>query len=122
MDELLKCSTCMQTKLTKLSAGQRSLRDRVTQPYQLLYAGYAFSGIVQKDKEGNVIESSRKDVEGLNGEVARISISDGVTRMSHADFRLSKASPIKWLESFLTEYSPERKEKFVVLNQSGELY
>ena len=55
-------------------------------------------------------------------EVAWISISDGVTRMLHADFRLSKASPIKWLESFLTAYSPECKEKFVVLNQSGELY
>ena len=96
----------MRTKLTKSSAGQRSLRDRVTQPYQLLYADYAFSGIVRKDKEGNVIESSRKDVEGLNGEVAWISISDGVTRILHADCRLSKASPIKWLESFLTEYSP----------------
>ena len=42
--------------------------------------------------------------------------------MLHADCRLSKASPIKWLESFLTEYSPECKEKFVVLDQSGELY
>ena len=62
----------MQTKLTKSPAGQQSLRDRVTQLYQLIYADFAFSGIVGKDKEGNVIESSRKDVEGMNGEVASI--------------------------------------------------
>ena len=65
MDKVSKCSTCMQTKLTKSSAGQRSLRDRVTQPYQLLYADYAFSGVMRKDKEGNVIESSRKDFEAV---------------------------------------------------------
>ena len=53
MDELSKCSTCMRTKLTKSSAGHRSLRDRVTKPYQLIYADHAFSGRVRRDEEGN---------------------------------------------------------------------
>ena len=69
----------MRTKLTKSSPGQRSLRDLVTKPYQLLYADHAFSGRVRRDEEGNKIESSRKDVEGLNGENSWISISDGIT-------------------------------------------
>ena len=42
--------------------------------------------------------------------------------MYHGDTRLSKASPIKYLESFLQEYSPNVSNKFVVLNQGGELY
>ena len=48
-----------------------------------------------------MIESSRKDIEGLNGEQAWILISDGKTQMLHGDTCLSKASPLKYLESFL---------------------
>ena len=94
----------MRTKLTKSSPRHRSLRDLVTKPYRLLYADHAFSGRVRRDEEGNKIKSNRKDVEGLNGENAWISISDGITRMLHADCRLSKASPLEWLNSFLSEY------------------
>ena len=42
--------------------------------------------------------------------------------MLHSDTRLSKSSPFKYLESFLQQYSPEYKNKRVVLNQGGELY
>ena len=42
--------------------------------------------------------------------------------MYHGDTRLSKASPIKYLECFLQEYSPNVSNKFVVLDQGGELY
>ena len=42
--------------------------------------------------------------------------------MYHCDTRLSKASLIKYLESFLQEYSPNVSNKFVVLDQGGELY
>jgi hypothetical protein len=42
--------------------------------------------------------------------------------MLHGDARVSKASPIKYLESFLQEYLPNVPNKFVVLDQGGELY
>ena len=42
--------------------------------------------------------------------------------MYHGDTQLSKASPIKYLESFLQEYSRNVSNKFVVLDQWGELY
>ena len=47
IDELSKCSICMRTKLTKSSAGPRSLRDRVLKPYQLIYCDHAFVGRVK---------------------------------------------------------------------------
>ena len=42
--------------------------------------------------------------------------------MPHSDTRLSKSSPVKYLESYLPQYSPECKNKWVVLEQGGELY
>ena len=42
--------------------------------------------------------------------------------MLHGDTRLTKASPLKYLESFLKEYSPECKNKWVVMDNGGKLY
>ena len=42
--------------------------------------------------------------------------------MLHGDTRLTKASPLKYLESFLKEYSPECKNKWVVMDNGVELY
>ena len=42
--------------------------------------------------------------------------------MLHGDTRLTKTSPLKYLESFLTEYSPECKNKWVVMDQGDNLY
>ena len=83
---------------------------------------YGFSGRISKDKDGNVIESSREDIEGINGKTSWLIISDGITRMLHGDYRLSKVSPIKYLESFLQQYAPACKDKWAVMDQGGELY
>ena len=112
----------MKAKLSKTPADHISLRATVDTPYQGIYLDFAFSGIVQKDKDGGIIESTQKDVEGLNGETSWILISDAFTRMMHGDCRLSKASPIKYLKSFLEQYSPEMENKWVVMDQGGELY
>ena len=120
-DDILKCPTCLKTNLTK-NFGKKSLRDSVERPYQGLYIDFAFSGKVKQDKDGVVIEArSRKDVEGMNGETAWILISDAQTRILHGDTRLSKSSPVKYLESFLQQYFPECKNKWVILDQGGEL-
>lgn len=66
-----------------------------------------------------MIESSQTDIEDLIGEQAWILISDGKTHMLHGDTCLSKSSPLKYLESFLTEYAPECPGKWVVMDQGG---
>ena len=42
--------------------------------------------------------------------------------MLYGDTRLRKSSPLKYLESFIAEYSPGYKNKWVVLEQGGEIY
>ena len=42
--------------------------------------------------------------------------------MLHGDTCLTKASPLKYLESFLNEYSPECKNKWVVMDNGGKLF
>ena len=69
-----------------------------------------------------MIKSSCEDIEGLNGESAWISITDAQTKMIHGDARTCKASPLKWLESFLEEYSPNVSNKFVLMDQGGECF
>jgi hypothetical protein len=121
-DDLLKCPTCIKTNLIKPAAGKKSLRDTVTCPYQGLYIDFAFSGKISRDKNGKIIESDQVDVEGINGENFWVLIADAFSRMLHGDVRLSKASPVKYFESFLSEYLPNVRDKWVVMDQGGELY
>ena len=55
----------------------------------------------------------------MNGETAWMLISDGQTRMLYGDTYHSKSSPVKYLESFLQQYSPEYKNEWVILDQGG---
>ena len=96
---------------------KRSLSEMVTCPFQGLFIDFGFLGQISHDKEGKVITSSQEDVEGINRETAWILISDAQTKMYHGDTRLSKNSPIKYLESFLQEYFLNVSNKFVVLYQ-----
>ena len=89
---------------------------------QLIYLDFGFSGRLSRDKEGNIIKSSREDIQGVNGETSWILISDGKTRIIHSDCSLSKVSPIKYIESFLQQYAPECKEKWAVMDGDGELF
>lgn len=79
--------------------------------YQGLYVDFVYPGCIFKDKDGNIIESSWVDIEGLNGEQAWILISDSKTIIFYGDKQLSKLLPLKYVESFLTEYSPEYKNR-----------
>ena len=99
-DDILKCPTCLKSNLTK-NFVKKSLRDSVERPYEGLFIHFSFLGKVKRDKDGVVIEASRKDVKGMNGEKAWILISDAQTRMLHGKTRLSKSSSVKYLESFL---------------------
>ena len=120
-DNILKYPTCLKTNLAK-NFGKKSLRDSIGRPYQGLFIDFDFSGKVKQDKEGIVIKASRKDVEAVDGETAWILISDTQTQMFHSDTRLSKSSSVKHLKSFLKQYSADCENKWVVLEQGGELY
>ena len=66
-----------------------------TQPYQLLYIDFGFSGRLYWDKDRNIIESSREDIEGVNSEISSVLVSNRNTRMLRGGCRLSKISPIE---------------------------
>ena len=84
-DDLSKFSTHMQANITKNSPGRRSITKSVCCPYQGLFIDFGFSGCISKDNHGNVIESSFKDIEGLNGKKALILISDAQTKTMHVN-------------------------------------
>ena len=111
---LTTCPTCIQAKHTKSPAGPHSTHV-ATQPYQGLSIDFSFSGTTSAD------DDRRKDFEGLNKEIAWILITDHFTGMKHGDTRQSKASPIEWLCHFLNQYSPNCPNKYIHMDQGGEL-
>ena len=69
-NDLTRCATCIKSKLTKNFPGNKSLQDSLSRAYQGLYIDFGFAGRCSRDEHGNIIESSRTDLEGLNGEVS----------------------------------------------------
>ena len=112
---LNQCPTCIQAKLTKTPPGHNSTK-RATRPYQGLSIDFAFAGIKSKNS------SKRQDYEGINGETCWILITDHFTGIKHGDTRISKAAPLRWLAHFLAQYSPTCNDKYVHMDQGGELY
>ena len=60
-----------------------------------------------------MIEASNKDIISINDKMAYTQ-SKMKTKMLYDNTHLSKVSPLKFLESFLQEYSPKFKNNFVV--------
>ena len=116
MDTILDtCPTCIRAKQTKESAGPHTTRT-ATRPFQGLSIDFSFSGTASSDS------SRATDFVGLNGETSWILITDHFTRYKYGDTRISKASPLHWLHHFLKTYSPQCSDKYVYLDQGGELY
>ena len=67
-------------------------------------------------------ESRRKEFEGINGETCWILVTDHFTGMKHGDTRISKGPPLQWLAHFLSQYNPHCDNKYVCLDQGGELF
>ena len=42
--------------------------------------------------------------------------------MKHGDTRISKAAPVLWLKHFLAQYKPLCRDKYVYMDQGGELF
>ena len=67
-------------------------------------------------------DNRRKDFVGVNGETAVIVILDHYTRYIFGDTTLSKASPLEYLRHWLKTHSPQCNDKYVYMDQGGELY
>ena len=110
-----QCPTCIRAKQTKTPAGPHSTRI-ATQPYQGLSIDFCFTGVASKDT------GRRQDYEGINGETCWILVTDHFTGMKHGDTRISKGPPLQWLAHFLAQYNPQCANKYVHLDQGGELF
>ncbi|MCE2995760.1 MAG: hypothetical protein LW863_09190 [Flammeovirgaceae bacterium] len=109
------CPTCIQAKQKKEPAGPNSTM-KATLPFQGLSMDFSFSGITSKNA------NRRSDYTGLNGETCWFLVSDHYTGMLFGDTRISKSSPFVWLEEFLRINAPPCTNKYVYLDQGGELY
>ena len=109
------CPTCVQAKQTKEPAGENSTKT-ATVPFQGLSIDFSFAGVRSKDSE------RAKDYLGVNGETCWILVSDHFTGYLVGDTRVNKGSPIKWLERLLDDYAPRISNKYVYMDQGGELF
>ena len=98
-DDVKNFRTCIKANMQKNSSGKQSLSGSVTHPYQGLFIDF-FLGKLSFDKDGKVKPGSREDIKGIHGKTAWILISDAQTKMLHGDCCTSKASPLKYQESF----------------------
>ena len=109
------CPTCIQAKQTKSSATDEPTIT-AKQPYQGLSVDFMFSGTKSKDT------NRRKHFVGINGETSALVLMDHFTRHIVGESRLSKAPPVEFLRHFLEQRSPNCDDKYVVMDQGGELY
>ena len=109
------CPTCICAKQTKEPAGLGTTRH-ARLPYQGLSVDFSFSR-TRSENQGRA-----KDFVGMNGETARILVTDHYSRMKHGATRISKASPLDWIKKFLKEHSPRWNDKYIYMDQGGELY
>ena len=66
----------MQANMTKNSPRRRSLTESICYLYQGLFIHFGLSGYKLNNKDGNFIELSCKDIEGINEEATLILIID----------------------------------------------
>jgi hypothetical protein len=110
-----QCPVCLPAKLKKRAAGNDTTRT-ATVPFQGLSIDFAFTGQKSKDKDRSA------SFLGLNGESCYIMIADHATGTLYGTTRISKGSPLNWLRAWLHRHSPTVDNKYVVLDQGGELY
>ena len=109
------CPTCIAAKLRKQPRSHDPSR-KATVPWQGLGIDFAFTGQASKN-------TKRKDTyTGINGETCYILIADHHTSALDGVTRVSKGSPLLWLRKWLDTHSPDVDDKYVVLDQGGELY
>ena len=111
-----KCSTCIKAKMTKTAPGPNSTKRALHHGQGLSIIDFSFSGVKSKNT------GRRKDYLGFNRETCWILITNHHTGMQYGKTFLSKASPIEWIRKWLQVRSPNLRDKYVFMDQGGELY
>ena len=114
-DVMSKCSTCIKAKMTKIDPGPNSTK-RALHHGQGLAVDFSFSGVQSKKKV------CCKDFVGINCETCWVLITDHHKSMQYGKKCRSKASLIEWLRSWLHAHSQNLRNKYVFMDQDGELY
>ena len=60
--------------------------------------------------------------EGINGKTCWILITYNFTGMKYGDAIIYKASHIAWIRNLLNQYYPTCNNKYIQLDQGGELF
>ena len=120
-DDIKNCLTCTKANMGKNSSGKGNLADLVPHPNQGFFINFSFFGQFSFNKD-EVKPGSQEDIKGIHEETVWILISDTQTIFLHGEYFTSKASPFKYLESFLKAHSLPVSNKIVVLDQDRELY
>jgi hypothetical protein len=101
--------------MRKQPAGTHTTRT-ATSKYQGLSVDFAFTGQTSKNAK------RAASYKGLRGESCYILIYDHFTQHLDGEPRISKGSPLDWLSCYLRRNAPNCADKYVVLDQGGELY
>ena len=109
------CPTCLAAKMKKRAPGHSSTM-KATVPWQGLSIDFAFTGQASKDK------SRATAYKGFNGETSFIVLKDHFTGTLDGTVRISKGAPVNWLRQWLVRHAPQVSDKYVHLDQGGELY
>lgn len=113
----------VQKFISPIISSHHSFPESIFTPYQGLYGDFSFPFSFTRTKMVKLLNWAVVILETKmeNREQLWILISDGKTIMLNRYKKLSINSPLKYLESFLTEYSTECKDKWVIFDQEGEV-
>jgi hypothetical protein len=110
-----QCPTYLAAKLKKRAPGHVSTM-KATTPWQGLSIDFAFTGQASKDK------TRATSYNGFNGETSFLVIRYHFTGTLEGTVRISKGAPVNWLRQWLARHSPQVQDKYVHLDQGGEMY
>jgi hypothetical protein len=112
-----QCPICLAAKLKARSVDPSSTTRKASLPYQGLSIDFGFVGQKSKNK------SRAADFTGLNGETCYLLLADHATRELDGVSRVSKATPLDWLRSWLSKHNViDIPDKYVMVDQGGELF
>jgi hypothetical protein len=109
------CPTCLASKLKKRAPGHQSTM-KATAPWHGLSIDFAFTGQASKDK------SRAAAYKGFNGETCFVLIKDHFSGTLDGTVRIAKGAPVNWLRQWLVRHSPQLQDKYVHMDQGGELF
>jgi hypothetical protein len=109
-----KCPICLSMKMRRKARGHDTTRSATT-CFQGLSIDFAF--IVQQSKDSERLE----EYTGLQGQTCYVLVADHFSGGVHGITQVSKEPPIVWLDAFLARNKPNVPNRYICMDQGGEL-